>query len=120
MKAALEYVNGGQMEKDFKSGSRELYVSLEDVYSIPRIGQESQVPIQMLLITTAQVSESRSGEKILCLFMHTLILNSLDMCLMIIPSRSQAPELYYRWYPATLRVTPYFLWELVLALIIMS
>jgi hypothetical protein len=56
MKAALEYVNGGQMEKDFKSGSRELYVSLEDVYSIPRIGQESQVPIQMLLITTAQVS----------------------------------------------------------------
>jgi hypothetical protein len=58
MKAALEYVNGGQMEKDFKSGSRELYVSLEDVYSIPRIGQESQVPIQMLLITTAQVSRS--------------------------------------------------------------
>lgn len=61
MKAALEYVNGGQMEKDFKSGSRELYVSLEDVYSIPRIGQESQVPIQMLLITTAQVSRSNPG-----------------------------------------------------------
>jgi len=58
MKAAFDYLNGGQMEKDFKSGSRELYVSLEDVYSIPRISQESQAPIQMLLITTAQVRRS--------------------------------------------------------------
>ena len=84
MKAALEYVHAGQMEKDFKSGSRELYVSLEDVYSIPRIGQESQVPIQMLLITTAQVSRSKSQiryYKIICFdrFYFLIIISTLTL-----------------------------------------
>ncbi len=106
MKVALDYVNGGQMEKHYKSGSRELYVSLEDVYSIPRISQESQVPIQMLLITTAQVRRS------VLVLEFDANFHYIDLTLVL--NRFQAQELCYLWCPAMLRVTPYFPWALVL------